>query len=88
MTLHMTLYVATGEEDFATQSTVIWIFPSMNIYVAICVVVHTPFHSYIMSLQYIFYVALPVTSLTLFIVLQGFYPDCNDLTAEITMVLS
>ena len=38
MTLHMTLYVATGDGYFATQSTVIRIFPKMNLYVAICAV--------------------------------------------------
>jgi len=44
-----------------------------------------------MSLQYIFHVAFSVTFFTLFLVLQFFVcykPDCNDLTAEIKMVLS
>ena len=30
------LYVAPGDGSFATQSTVIWIYPSVNLYVTIC----------------------------------------------------
>ena len=36
MTLHMTLYVGIGDGSFATESTDIWIFASMNIYVEVC----------------------------------------------------
>ena len=41
------------------------------------------------TFQYVFYVPLPFTFFSLILVLQVFfYPDCNDLTAEINMVLS
>ena len=34
----MTLHVAPGDECFGTEGTVIWIFHSMNIHVALSVV--------------------------------------------------
>ena len=76
---------------FGTQRTVIWIFHSMNLHVALCVVCGCMvFAIYIpninlmsinnMSFQYIFHVGFPVTFFTLFLVLQDFFykPDCND----------
>ena len=38
MTLHLTHYEAPGDGSFATESIVMWIFPSVNLYVTICVV--------------------------------------------------
>ena len=67
------------------QSTVILIFPSMNLYVAICVVcgvwcgvwLYIPHFILVarnnMLFQYIFYVALPVTFFTFFLILQVFF---------------
>jgi hypothetical protein len=37
MTLHMTLYVAIRDGSFTTESTDIWIFAIMNLYVEVCV---------------------------------------------------
>ena len=37
MTRHMTLYMAIGDGSFATESTDIWIFASMNLYVEVYV---------------------------------------------------
>ena len=76
MTFHMTLYVAIGDGSFATHSTVIWILPSVNLFVKkkmICVVVC--WCTYPNSISWlgiipIFYVALPVTILTRLLVLQ------------------
>ena len=81
MTLHMTLYVAIGDGSFATDSTELWIFASMNFYVEVCVFfdvgcgmgLYIP-HVFLMarnntSFQYILCVALLVTLFTLFLVL-------------------
>ena len=38
MTLHVTLCLAPEDESLVTQSTVIWTFPSINLYVELYVV--------------------------------------------------
>ena len=70
--------------DYFPQSTVKWILSSMNLHVALCVVcgfmvfaIYIPnfiisVRNYI-SLEYIFYAALPVTIFTTFLVLQIFF---------------
>ena len=100
MTVHVTIYVAPRDGSFATQRTLIWNLPSINLHVALCVVcdcmvfaIYRPNFILMarnnMSLHYIFHVALPVTIFTIFLVIQFFLnTDCNDLTAEINMVLS
>ena len=100
MTVHVIIYVAPRDGSFATQRTLIWNLPSINLHVALCVVcdcmvfaIYRPNFILMarnnMSLHYIFHVALPVTIFTIFLVIQFFLnTDCNDLTAEINMVLS
>ena len=80
----MTLHVAPGDGFFGTQRTVILIFHSMNLHVALGVVCGCMvFANYIpniyliiknnMSLRYIFHVGFHVTFFTLFIVFQVFF---------------
>ena len=84
----MTLQVAPGDGFFATQRTVIWLLPTMNLHVALCVVcgcmvfaIYIPYLNLMsmnnMSLQYIFHFPFPVTFFTLFLVLQFFVVVIN-----------
>ena len=97
MSFHMTLYVATGDESFATHSTVIWIFPSIFfichvLWFVVCCCTYPnsfvwlgimPIYSTFSMLHCL----LPSSHFSLsFSFLLN--PDCNDLTAEIIMVLS
>jgi hypothetical protein len=81
MTLHMTLYVGIGDGSFATESTDMGIFASMNLYVEVCVLCDMGCDVWLyithfilmarnnMYFQYIFCVALLVTFFPLFLVL-------------------
>ena len=85
MTLHMTLYVAIGDGSYTTESTDIWIFACINLYVEIFVLcdVGCGVWLYIahfilmarnnMSFQYIFCVAFLVNFFTLSLSFKGFF---------------
>ena len=79
----MTLHVAPGHGFVGKQRTVIWIFHSLNIHVALsvvcgCMVIAINIPNIIlitnndMSLWYIFHVAFHIPCFTLFLVLQDF----------------
>ena len=40
MTLHVFLYLVSGDESFAIQSTLIWILTSKTIHVSHCIALH------------------------------------------------
>ena len=101
MTLNMTLYVATGDGSFATQSTEIWIFPSRNLYEAICLVCGVVCGcAYPNLFLWLGILRLFSTLAMLHCLLPSSYisfsfsfffflnPDCNDLIAKINKVLS